>query len=551
MSDEREEARRILEERRKQDPLRWFVPTPSQELLLRRNTVDFPFVLVDALNRGGKSAITMADAAMVLRGIHPHIPAHKKITIGIFAPTRQQVAEVIGKKLFRDSELIMPKSAPPEATGKPMIPPWEIAELKQPLVDGMRVPKRLLMKNGNRAIFSWTGSISQDKRIAGLKLDAAYVDEEAGSPRLFAEILTRLTDALSDKSRPGLGYFVWAYTNTQYNEAYDAFKARVSENKPGHKVVTLLPGENPAVSAEAREMIGGAMDDDQAAIRMKGGISAGELVQIFRNQWSDKRHMMDREYEIQPDDNLLVGYDPGVIHPMGMVVAAINKEFPTRLNVVQCWLQTGGTLAEDAQRLADFLQGRRLAGFVYDVTLGNRDRGGGPTPLQRMHELLAERGVDPIQWWKSKKKHEAGIALLRQYMDPNTERSDAPTLLKLSKPTDANGTGMLRSQIIGYHGKEATRFAGPGGVVKKNDDLLDPLRYMCMIRPFWNKEYACGLPLISTTRVALLDKSDTIPTMQHAEPVPEAQRYNPREGHVFSRVRRRDRHAVWQLADEF
>lgn len=39
-------AQRILDERKRSDPLQWFIPTPTQEQFLRRDTVKDPFVLV-------------------------------------------------------------------------------------------------------------------------------------------------------------------------------------------------------------------------------------------------------------------------------------------------------------------------------------------------------------------------------------------------------------------------------------------------------------------------------------------------------------------------
>jgi hypothetical protein len=350
-----------------------------------------------------------------------------------------------------------------------MIPSWEIEHLRRPMVAGMKVPKEVIMKNGNSAFFSWTGVEGQDKRIAGIKLDAAYIDEEAGNSRLFAEIATRLTDSLSQGD--GLGYYVWAYTNTNWNDAYEEFKQRQANGAPGHRTFLLMPGENPAISAAARRMVAGTMNADEAAIRMEGGTDAGSLVQIYGKQWQDERHVMKTAYEIQPEDNLWVGYDPGVEHPMGMLVGSINKQEPMALNFTQAWMYKGETIEKDVDNLVEYLRGRRITGFVYDTNLKNKDRGGGPSVLTRMKELMASRGIVPLAgFFQSKKNHAPGIALVRHYLDPS-DRRDCPPLMRLSKPTDTNGMGILRAQIIAYRGKEATKFTGPGGVVKKNDEL--------------------------------------------------------------------------------
>lgn len=136
-----EAAKQELERRKRCDPLAWVSPTPSQEKFLRRDVdTDAPFSLISALNRSGKSFASCLDLALTLRGIHPHRKNYTNLTIMQFTPTRGQAVDVIGKKLFDDSEVKLPDGAPKEAYGKPMIPPWEIAELNRPLIAGMRVP---------------------------------------------------------------------------------------------------------------------------------------------------------------------------------------------------------------------------------------------------------------------------------------------------------------------------------------------------------------------------------------------------------------------------
>lgn len=539
MPSPKEQAQEILEQRKRNDPLRWFIPSPTQEQFLRRDTVATPFVLVGSLSRGGKSAITMADLALTLRGIHPYRKNYTGLNIGVFAPTREQAARVIGHKLFDNSELILPPGSPAEAIGKPMIPHWEIQHLRRPVLAGTQVPKEVLLKNGNRAFFSWTGVEDQDKKIAGIKLDAAYIDEEAGNPKLFAEIATRLTDALSDPSRPGLGYYVWAYTNTNWNDAYEAFKRRSEEGVKGHRTFIIERGENPAIKAEARAMLAGTMDADQAKIRMEGGTDAGALVQIYAKQWQDERHVMTEDYEVEADDNLWVSYDPGVDHPMGMLIGALNKREPLCINFVQAWTYKGENIEKDVQNLEEWLRGRKITGFVYDTNLKNKDRGGGPSVLTRMKELMANRGIIPLAgFFQSKKNHAPGIALVRHYLDPSDQRVGVPPLIRLTKPNDRNGMGIFRSQILSYRGKEGTKFTGPGGVVKKNDETTDCLRYLVMQRPSWNRDWACGSALgITTRRVAFLDATGTIP-VQHN---PESPMTKPRIDFLAGIFRSRDR----------
>lgn len=549
-TDPVEAAKQELERRKRCDPLLWYAATPSQEKFLRRDVaVDAPFSLVSSQNRGGKSMVACADLALTLRGIHPHKQNYTNLTIMQFTPTRGQAVDVIGKKLFDDSELKLPDGSPKEAYNKPMIPPWEIAELNRPLIAGMRVPVSCTLKNGNKLLFSWSGAADQDKRIAGRRLDAVYIDEEAGTPELFAEVAARLLDARSDKNRPGLGYFVWAYTNTRYNEAYENFMTRAEQGAPGHKTFVLMPGENPAVDTIQREMLAGLMTEDQANIRMRGGVDAGDLVSIYGKQWSDERHILPDPYQIRPEDNLWVCYDPGVDHPMGMGIGAINRDEPLRIRAVKCWNYRGETIERDANNLAEWLAGRKIAGFVYDTNLKNRDRGGGPSVLSRFKELLAARGIIPqAGFYQSKKNHAPGIALFRHYLDPNPDDRTVPPLLVLDPPTPENGVGGLRNQVLKYRGKEATKFTGTGGVVKKDDELIDAFRYLINQRPAYNPTWACGLLVnMSTQRVAQQYADDRIPTQKPI--VMDRPRYDFQNRVFLARRRDRATQGAWSMGN--
>src|SRR6185369_1040653 len=230
------------------DPLKYVVPSPTQEQFLRRDIADH-YALIESVSRGGKSAVSCIDFAWMLRGIHPYRPNHRPITLLQLTPSRLQAANVIGAKLFKRSELLLP-NAPPGVANLPMIPQWEIAKLNEPNVAGMKVPYEVIMKNGNRGLFSWSGVDGIQKRLAGLRLDGAYVDEDAGTQELFDELYLRLLDAQSDASRPGLGFFVWSNTNLNSNEAFQNFRERVARHVAGHKIFVIGKFENTAINSE-------------------------------------------------------------------------------------------------------------------------------------------------------------------------------------------------------------------------------------------------------------------------------------------------------------
>jgi hypothetical protein len=161
---------------------------------------------------------------------------------------------------------------------------------------------------------------------------------------------------------------------------------------------------------------------------------------------------------------------------------------------------------------------------------------------------MASRGIVPKHGFcQSKKNHAPGIAMLRHYMDPAEERA-TPPLLMLDKATDENCVAQLRQQIMAYRGREETKFTGPGGVVKKNDDLVDPLRYLVMQRPYWVADFACGNARhIATQRVAFLDATGTIPVPQKRDRTVQPPRFDFATGVYRSRDRRAARASGWMV----
>ncbi|MBA2708830.1 MAG: hypothetical protein H0U59_13580 [Gemmatimonadaceae bacterium] len=75
----------------------------------------------------------------------------------------------------------------------------------------------------------------------------------------------------------------------------------------------------------------------------------------------------------------------------------------------------------------------------------------------------------------SRNRHEGGIDLVQRYLQDG---------LIVINPTSP-GCGQAASELIGYMGRPETRFTGPQGVVKKNDEFCDLTRYLVMHEPAW------------------------------------------------------------------
>jgi hypothetical protein len=92
------------------------------------------------------------------------------------------------------------------------------------------------------------------------------------------------------------------------------------------------------------------------------------------------------------------------------------------------------------------------------------------------------------------KRHKEGIDCVREYLDPNPYDRSIDPLIVLNPPTPQNQMGQVRAELISYRGKEGTQFTGIGGVVKKNDEFCDTLRYLARCLPAYSPALRCGYP---------------------------------------------------------
>ncbi len=459
--------------------IRGYAPSPTARLYHASNAY---YRLVTGGGRAGKTSAVLADLALTLRGIHPFKPWQGPFTAIMFCVSRQQAAMVAQKKLFQQCEL-------PGPMGQfPFIPQNEIAEIGS-LKAGIRAVYHCLLTNGCQLYFSWSDTDDTWKRIQGPKIGRVVMDENAGNAKLLIESYKRLVDSQHPGSWHGL--LDWSAHGTEDNEAFEKFKSRcLDPDNKDHELFTLKLEENPAIDMTAVERFRDTLTEDEQAIHIDATESAGGLVRIFRQQFRRDRHVLPTDYKIKPDDNLYVGYDPGVDHPMGMMVFAIAKAYPRTLIHCKLWMRRGGTIDDDVAALAQWLGGRAVAGFVYDTNLKNRDRGGGPSLLTQFKEKALQAGITVHGYWQSKKNHAPGIAMMRHYFKPDQSETTLP-LIYISPSTQSGGDTFI-SEVIGYRGKEATKFTGPGGIVKKNDASLDCFRYVCMVRPTWAESLTCG-----------------------------------------------------------
>jgi hypothetical protein len=464
-------------ERHRTDPLLCFKPNRAQLGVMKS---DKPFKAINGINQGGKTTVQCVEIAHALKMTHPYRFNYPKQRGVIVVNSRRQASNVFGRYLLKESKLRGPASSVPFFGENEVDVLWDKgAQPYYPKVITHR-------KSGSEVQFILAGAAQAEKRFRGEQYDWACIDEDAANQALYDELLPRLLAALDDPERPGAGWVLWGVTEVSINLAMEGFMDRCRDpDNDSHEMFTLLPEDSIAVSQNARDIMNSSLSDKARRIRSQGTASAKDFVTIYPVLKDRARYIRTEPYVPFDNDNYWVGYDPGVDHPSGILLAAQNYQNPLKLHLLRFICQTRMPIGYELDLIRDWLNGRRLSGFVIDPCGGGKtEKGTGKSIRQQIAERLWEDS-----WWLDKPyfprvnpRHEAGISMVREYLEPSLE--DDP-LISIDLPTKDNGLDVFMSQMLNYRGNESKHFTGPDGVIKKNDEACDCIRYLIQANPRW------------------------------------------------------------------
>ncbi len=524
---------------RAKDPCYQFVPSVTQRAFIHDNTY---FVLLCAGGRAGKTTTALIDLSMVARNIHPTKTNPNKIplTILCLCLSRQQASMVVQHKLFHASEVKGPAGELIPASQEPMIPAMEIEKLSG-VSQGFRIEYECRLKNGNKIIFMWSDDPGTERRIQGVEAHYIYIDENAGTKKLLVEVRKRVAN-IQNPLNGWFGLVRWGATGTIVNEAFEDFRRRCQDpSDKSHKEFRIKEGENPAFAEAARERLGNTMSDEERKIHLSGEASAMGLTLVYGKQWNDDRHMRKVDYVPHETDNLYLGYDPGVDHPTGMLIVAINKQNPITLNAIRFWAHSRETIDDDVRRLNEFLRGRRLAGVAYDWAANAQDKRGESVLTMLQTTMIAANMMPHAGFYRAMKAHWPGICLCRHYLSPDPANATVPPLI-LVNPSDESGCQRFRQEMLSYRGKEETRFTGAGGIVKKDDEGPDVFRYLVVRRFAYNADWPCGKPLWGPDGP---QDQEPIPIPETPENIVDPKQLPPYQRHLWMSRNRQRKDQKW------
>lgn len=469
-------ARKILAARNAADPLKHYRPTVTQDLFHKSLATHR---MLSSVTRGGKSAAGCADLAMFARGIHPARKWYGPVRILQFVISRFQAAEVIGKKLFKGSELQIPGME--SLREKPMIPEYEIADPGYMTIAGQKIPYNTVLKNGTQIMFRWSGVADVWKTIQGAAPDAIYVDEDVGTEELWDEIYFRLLDAQSDKSRPNGGFSVWTATNTEFNPSFSAYKERGLAGEHGHAYFQIGHNENVAIDSEKREKLGALMSsEDAAAIRVYGSKDSGDTNRIFP-QFDHRRHIT-ADYEPTENDNIWLGWDPGIKDEYGLMFCCTCPESPMTVRVLDFLHERGTTIDHQTQQVARWLEGRTLEGVITDPSANKHEYSRGKAIIELFKESLF--GQLKVQTHRGvligRNRLEDTVPVVRRYLDPDPDNKEVRPMLLFNESAKYAADMIAKARLK----NGATRVAF-NTIAGKNLEAFDLIRYILSRTPHW------------------------------------------------------------------
>ncbi len=507
-----------LEIRNKVDPCLLYKPGPT---ITRFHASKARYRWIGGKNRGGKTTGLINEIVLCARRLHPTRSVSKNGTYIVLAPSREQLQDPWGTRILEQSQL---KGA---GYSRPYIPPWEIKPdgIKYTHGGGRPTVKEIQLVNGHVIKFAVTKDVQAWSRKQGQNYLGIALDESEVSKTFIMEMYRGLLDANSDEDivrEAGGGWLAWGATETTTNAPLQEFIQLCESTEPNAKdweAFRLIKDENPAISADERERFRVAFTEEDYKVRMEGTEGYADRLAIYGKQWDDSIVMADEDYVVQADDNLWCAYDPGGAgvesHDSGIMFIAINKDAPKTLRVVQ-YIQLNRTiLSYDFKRIAHWLRGRTLEGFVPDIASNKTEKTTGKSLNWQMREEMVRQGIHSrrgiIQPYN---RHDPGIKRVQTYLEEG--------LISVN-PSKESGGPIVRRQMLSYSSYEEGVYQGARGVVKINDESCDCLRYITMAlnagrtRVLYVPGRGCGSPQWTTAERPVPAVETVVPLSEHEE----------------------------------
>lgn len=494
MTLSREDALAALDKRLRLDPAWRFYRTFASQK--QREVIESTalYLHIDKPNQVGGTATMLVDAALYIKGIHPTKPRPKEpLQVLFIVPKKAQMGTIFGRRLFKESSIVTTSEAyrsvlekePDLATlGKiPLLCPESVAHLEKTGSSMGRVVSKATVPGpyGNDELFFYiSGDDKAWETVMGNNYHAIYRDESvAKGQNLMPELRMRVA-IHHDRhgiDRPGCGYIRWGCTTLKFSEELRDFTNLCKAKAEGHDQIRLSAADNPAISDKTRKALAVGMSDVETKKRIWGTSTAMDEDLILRVDRS--KVLLPQPYQVQPEDNLWLAYDPGWRDPCAIAMFAVPQG--TRHAILLAYRSWAyGTTHEHVACMADMLSGRLAVSIVCDPAIKRTDGATGSSNYDVFCQAVQTAGIRlnsaPCL---GRNGYEDTVPLLQTYLSHQEGRA-------MYFDRDGDGTDDALCQFEAFRYKEgATRKLLEANVYQKNVQAVDAARYFVSRFPLW------------------------------------------------------------------
>lgn len=475
--EQAELALREIERKRNADPLAFYFPHHQQQVF---HAFTSKTKLFSGGNQSGKTTAGLADdviQACDRESLPEHLRAYKKFEAPFLCRIMAESFPVLETTLIVKLQELLPKD---QLLGRS----WKTAYEKD-----LRV---LHFKNGSRFFFQ---TYEMDvAKMGGATLDRVHFDEEP-SLAIFNECRMRVAVRGGDllfTQTPVQG-LTWTY-DALWQKRGEEVAPRVWK-APDLQTVVVVMEDNPALSDEEIRLAVEGMSEEEKAARKEGRYVA--LHGLIYADFKRKVHVTP-ERPLPENVNVVLGIDPGIRNRTAVVWVYLSAA--DNMVVFQEGYYDGYTVRQVAEQIHRVNADYEISPLYYVIDPAARNKNHQTGRSDQME--YADHGIVTIAGQNSVT---AGINRVR-------ERFQTERLFVQDNCTN------LIDELHKYRWKQPPRSGEDSkqAPVKKDDHLVDALRYAVMSRPYLpsfseHKEETRLQRLMSEHVASLENQTDTNP----------------------------------------